>query len=250
MIIMVQFYRLLFLFILIFCFTFNVKSQQGLKINEIMSSNTFVVYDEDNDTPDWFEIVNTGNTVINLSDYFVSDGKKNLLKWQLPVFNLQPGKTFLVYASGKDRLQIPLQWYTIIDVGQPWKYFLPKSEPTSTWKSYSFAETGWLTGPTGIGFGDNDDNTVIPTGTISVFMRKKFTVSNLNELKSLWFHMDYDDGFVAYINGTEICRAGLGTPGSPVAYNQSASSHEAKMFNGGSPDGFDISGFIHLLKRK
>ena len=74
-----------------------------------MSSNTFVVYDEDNDTPDWFEIVNTGNTVINLSDYFVSDGKKNLLKWQLPVFNLQPGKTFLVYASGKDRLQIPLQ---------------------------------------------------------------------------------------------------------------------------------------------
>jgi hypothetical protein len=248
MIIMVQFYRLLFLFILIFCFTFNVKSQQGLKINEIMSSNTFVVYDEDNDTPDWFEIVNTGNTVINLSDYFVSDGKKNLLKWQLPVFNLQPGKTFLVYASGKDRLQIPLQWYTIIDVGQPWKYFLPKSEPTATWKSYSFAETGWLTGPTGIGFGDNDDNTVIPTGTISVFMRKKFTVSNLNELKSLWFHMDYDDGFVAYINGTEICRAGLGTPGSPVAYNQSASSHEAKMFNGGSPDGFDISGFIHLLK--
>lgn len=212
-----------------------------------MSSNTFVVYDEDGDTPDWFEIINTGSTDINLSDYYVSEGKKNLLKWQLPSFNLQPNKTFLVYASGKDRLQIPLNWYAIIDAGQTWKYFLPTSEPSSTWKSYSFSETGWLSGPTGIGFGDNDDKTVIPTGRISVFMRKKFTVSNLNELKSLWFHMDYDDGFVAYLNGTEICRAGLGTPGTPVAFNQSASSHEAKMYSGGLPDAFDISKFIHLL---
>ncbi|MDO8953188.1 MAG: CotH kinase family protein [Draconibacterium sp.] len=245
---MVQFYRLLFLFFLILGVSFNVKPQQGLKINEIMSSNTFVVYDEDGDTPDWFEIINTGNSAIKLSDYFVSEGKKNLMKWQLPDYHLQPNNILLVYASGKDRLQTPLHWYTIIDVGQPWKYFLPKSEPTATWKSYSFAETGWLTGPTGIGFGDNDDNTVIPTGTISVFMRKKFTVTNLSELKSLWFHMDYDDGFVAYINGTEICRAGLGATGSAVPYNMSASSHEAKMYSGGSPDGFNISDFITLLK--
>lgn len=212
-----------------------------------MSSNTFVVFDEDGDTPDWFEIINTGNTAINLSDYFVSEGKKNLLKWQLPDFQLQPNNIFMIYASGKDRLQNPLNWYTIIDVNQPWRYFLPKSEPVATWKMYGFAETGWFTGPTGIGFGDNDDNTVIPTNTISVFMRKKFTVSNLNDLKSIWFHIDYDDGFVAYLNGTEICRAGLGAPGTHVAYNMSAGSHEANIYSGGSPDAFDITGFIHLL---
>ena len=247
MIVMIQFYKVLFFALLLCGISVNLKAQ-GLKINEIMSSNTFVVFDEDGDTPDWLEIINTGNTAINLSDYYISESKRTLLKWQLPIFNLPPGKTFMVYASGKDRLQIPLQWYTIIDVNQPWKYFLPNSEPSATWKSYNFAETGWLTGSTGIGFGDNDDNTVIPTGTISVFMRRKFTVTNLNELKSLWFHIDYDDGFVAFLNGTEICRAGLGAPGSPVAYNLSAASHEAKMFNGGSPDGFDISDFIPLLK--
>ena len=245
---MIKFRQLVVLFILLFCFTFNVKSQQGLKINEIMSSNTFVVYDEDGDTPDWFEIINTGSTAINLSNYYVSESKKNLLKWQLPEFYLQPGKTFLVYASGKDRKQIPLQWYSLIDAGQTWKYFLPYSEPASTWKTYSFAETGWLSGPTGIGFGDNDDKTVIPTGGISVFMRKKFTVTNLKELKSLWLHIDYDDGFVAYLNGTEIRRAGLGTSGSSVPYNMSASSHEAKMYSGGSPDAFDITPFLYLLK--
>ncbi|HSO86844.1 MAG TPA: CotH kinase family protein [Draconibacterium sp.] len=212
-----------------------------------MSSNKLVVYDEDGDTPDWLEIINTGNTEVNLSDYYLSESKKNLLKWLLPDYKLKPNQPLLVYASGKDRLQIPLQWYTIINIKQNWKYFIPKSEPSSTWKSFGFNESGWLTGNSGIGFGDNDDNTVIPVGSISVFMRKKFTVTNLEKLKSLWFHMDYDDGFVAYLNGTEICRAGLGVSGAAVAYNQSASSHEAKIFTGGSPDGFNISEFIHLL---
>ena len=245
---MYQFNRVLF-FIILFYGSLNVKAQ-GLKINEIMSSNTYVVYDEDGDTPDWLELVNFGNTSVNLSDYYLSEGTKNLFKWMLPDYHLQPNETFLVYASGKDRLQMPLNWYTIIDINQNWKYLVPTSEPSSTWKSFSFAESGWLTGPSGIGFGDGDDNTVIPTGKISVFMRKKFTLSNLESLKSLWFHIDYDDGFVAYLNGTEICRAGLGSAGSAVPYNMSASSHEAKMYQGGSPDAFNISDFIHLLNEK
>jgi len=239
-----QLYRFLFSVVLLFGVSIHVKAQ-GLKLNEIMSSNTFVVYDEDGDTPDWFEIINTGNTTIKLSDYFVSEGNTNILKWQLPDFNLKPEKTFLVYASGKDRLQTPMQWYTIIDINQSWKYLVPSSEPSSSWKLFSFTETAWQTGPSGIGFGDNDDNTVIPSGKISVFMRKKFTLAELDKLKSLWLHMDYDDGFVAYINGTEIARVGLGTPGSAVAYNQSASSHEASIYQGGSPEAFNISDFIN-----
>lgn len=173
--------------------------------------------------------------------------KKNLFKWKLPEYKLKPNEPFLVYASGKDRLQMPLHWYTIIDIKQNWKYIVPTSEPSASWKSFSFAETGWLTGPSGIGFGDGDDNTVIPTGIISVFKRKKFTITNLKELKSIWLHMDYDDGFVAYLNGTEICRAGLGAAGSAVPFNLSASSHEAKIYQGGSPDAFNISNFIYLL---
>lgn len=75
---MQQFYRVFLSVIFLYCFSLNTKAQ-GLKINEIMSSNTFVVYDEDGDTPDWVEIVNFGNTEINLSDYYLSDGKKKLV---------------------------------------------------------------------------------------------------------------------------------------------------------------------------
>ena len=239
-------YRCLISFFFVFGLFFNSKSQ-GLILNEIMSSNTVVVYDEDGDTPDWLEIYNSSNTEINLSDYFLSENSDNLFKWQLPDINLEPNQPMLIYASGKDRLQSPLYWNTIIDIGQSWKYIVPTYEPSSTWKSYSYSETGWLDGNSGIGFGDNDDNTVISSGILSVFMRKKFSVSNLENVNSLWFHMDYDDGFVAYLNGTEICRAGMGQAGTAVSYNSTASGHEAKIYNGGEPDGFDISGFINLL---
>jgi hypothetical protein len=225
-----------------------IGSSQVLLINELMSSNRDVVYDMDGETPDWIEIINAGNTSINLSDYYLSESKTNLLKWQLPDYKLDPGKLLMVYASGKDRKPLPMQWKSIIDLGHDWKYLAPTAEPPATWKSYSFTETGWQIGASGIGFGDNDDKTILSTGKISVFMRKKFTITELSKIKSLWLHMDYDDGFVAYLNGTEICRASMGARGSVVAWNQSATSHEANIYRGIAVEGFDVSNFIGLLK--
>lgn len=242
--------NLLYRLFLTFSVLISVFSQiysQSLKINEVMSSNTLVVYDEDGETPDWFEIINSSNTDINLSDYYLSEDADNLLKWKLPDMILGPNQPLLIYASGKDRPQSPLFWHTIIDAGQSWKYLSPSSEPSSTWKTYNFSDTQWQSGPSGFGFGDNDDNTVIESGKMSVFLRKKFTVSNLSNVKSLWLHMDYDDGFVAYLNGTEVCRSGMGAAGSAVSYNTGATSHEAVIYNGGLPEGFNISEFISLL---
>lgn len=241
-----QFYRIILAFV--FLTFINQGFSQDLKINELMSANRDVVYDEDGETPDWIEIINTGSSGINLSDYYLSESKTELLKWQLPNVLLGPGQPLLIYASGKDRLQVPLHWKTIIDLGHVWRYIVPTAEPAATWKNYSFAETGWVSGASGIGYDDGDDNTVIQANKISVFMRKKFTVTELSKIESLWLHMDYDDGFVAYLNGTEICRSGLGTPGSAVVWNQSAVNHEANIYRGMDPEGFDISAFIGLLK--
>ncbi|MGE0020565.1 MAG: CotH kinase family protein [Draconibacterium sp.] len=240
-----QLYRII-LTTCILTFTFSGFSQ-GLLINELMSANRDAVYDEDGETPDWIEILNNGSTSVNLSDYYLSESETDLFKWQLPDYALAPGKPFLVYASGKDRLQVPLQWNTIVDLGHTWKYLVPTAEPATTWKTYSFAETGWQSGASGIGYGDGDDKTGIASGKISVFMRKKFTITELSKIESLWLHMDYDDGFVAYLNGTEICRSGLGPAGSKVVWNQSAADHEANIYRGIDPEGFDISAFIDLL---
>lgn len=46
--------------------------------------------------------------------------------------------------------------------------------------------------------------------------------------ESLMIQVDYDDGFVAYLNGKEIARRNLGSVGSPVSFDQLAGGgHEA-----------------------
>lgn len=233
-----------FLLLLLFSGVYS----QNLKINELMSSNRDVVYDEDGDTPDWIEIINSGNTAVNLADYYLSESKSDLLKWQFPDFMLDPGKPFLVYASGKDRRQAPIRWNTIIDMGYTWKYLIPTTEPASTWKTSGFNDTSWKSGPSGFGFGDNDDKTILPLGTVSVFIRTTFNLADVDKIGALWLHMDYDDGFVAYLNGTEIARAGLGSPGTPVTYKTLPSLHEATIYQGLEPEAFDLSDKINLLK--
>jgi hypothetical protein len=53
-------------------------------------------------------------------------------------------------------------------------------------------------------------------------------------------NMDYDDGFVAWINGVEVARANLGTIGDYPAYNTLAGDHEAVMWQGQNPASFMI----------
>ncbi len=89
----------------------------------------------------------------------------------------------------------------------------------------------------GFGYGDGDDNTTIPN-TVAVFLRKSFQVGGQAEILSAAVHGDYDDGFVAYINGIEIARSfNMGIPGTTVPYDQTTEGdHEAVMYQGGLPD--------------
>ena len=64
-------------------------------------------------------------------------------------------------------------------------------------------------------------------------------------------HADYDDGFVAYLNGTEIGRSmNLGEPGTFVPYDEATSTdHEAHLYWGGYPEVYflDSSQLASLL---
>jgi hypothetical protein len=63
----------------------------------------------------------------------------------------------------------------------------------------------------------------------SVYARRAFTVDNPSSISRLTLSIDYDDGFVAYLNGVEIARENV--TGNPPAYNALADiSHEAGVF--------------------
>jgi hypothetical protein len=128
---------------------------------------------------------------------------------------------------------------TVVRDTQQWQYIVPNVNTSATWNQPSFDASTWLVSPGGFGFGDNDDGTIIPNGSVSVYMRKSFNITDINALTKIIFHMDYDDGFIAYINGVEIARNNLGTVGQPAAYNLLASaSHEAQLYQNGLPDQF------------
>ena len=75
----------------------------------------------------------------------------------------------------------------------------------------NFAATGWSEGVSGFGYGDGDDATVIPPSN-SIYLRHVFQIDDANSFPAALLAVDYDDGFVAYLNGTEIARGNAGSP--------------------------------------
>jgi len=77
---------------------------QCVVINEIMSSNTTTIYDEDGDTPDYIELYNNGTSQVNLLGYYLSDDSLEIKKWQFGNVIIDPGEYLIVFASDKDTL--------------------------------------------------------------------------------------------------------------------------------------------------
>ncbi|HLP13523.1 MAG TPA: lamin tail domain-containing protein [Flavobacteriales bacterium] len=215
-------------------------SHAQLFINEVSNNNEMVIYDEDGDTPGFIELFYNGPDSIDLSTYFLSDKNSELNRYQLPPVFLQTNEHYLIFASGKNRKSTIHHYETAVNEGNTWTYLLPASEPSASWTNPGFSASGWSTGTGGLGYGDGDDATTIAP-TLSVYMRHVFTISDTADIENAIFHIDYDDGFVAYLNGVEIARNNLGLAGVNPPYNGAASaSHEAIMYAGGDPEQFTI----------
>ena len=227
-----------------FIFSIYNLTAQTVRINEVVSSNS-VYLDEDGDTPDWLEIHNFGTQDVSINGWSLSDDVNDLIKWTFPNITLTPNQYMLLWASSKDRTALSYS-RTLVNQGDEFKYLIPTSEPNSNWNSLNFDDSNWTSGPSGFGYADGDDATTIPNNTQSIYLRKTFAISNLSTVSSLILDMDYDDAFVAYINGNEVARANIN--GAPPAYNSGTiTDHEAQIYLGGRPERFLISDFSSFL---
>ncbi len=130
-------------------------------------------------------------------------------------------------------------WETAIFAEDDWRYIVPSFAVETGWNTIEFDVSNWDEGPGGFGYGDGDDGTIIDPA-ISVYFRRNFSVSDLTKLSSAVLSADYDDGFVAYLNGYEIGRSyNLSEPGTFVPYDETTTyDHEASLYNGGLPESF------------
>ncbi len=118
----------------------------------------------------------------------------------------------------------------LVTHGEVWHYRKGTSAPQGDWKTASDAalDGSWLTGPGWIGYGDgtgsNEAGTTLTdmrqvtggsAGYRTFYMRRTFTVpAGAAATDEVVLEADFDDGFVAWIDGTEVDR--LNVPGAPA----------------------------------
>ena len=119
----------------------------------------------------------------------------------------------------------------LVPEGAIWRFFKGEREPSGglLWTQLGFDDAddaAWKSGPSGFGFADDDDATVLGDmkgGYSSLYLRHEFEVPDPSSTRRLILTVRVDDGFVAYLNGVEIERFGIEPDLAPVAFDARAS---------------------------
>ena len=129
----------------------------------------------------------------------------------------------------------------LIPRNDTWQY-LAGTDPTGEWTEIGYDARLWKVGPAGFGYGDDDDRTRIDMKGKSarVYIRKTFAGAAAGKATEMSLAINYDDAFIAYLNGREIARANVlkGTGAKASGLKR----HEARKY-----ERFPIEDFRELL---
>ena len=165
------------------------------------------------------------------------------------------GGTIYYTTDGSDpRLPIGEQQKTFVIENASKKVLVPASDIGTTWRGGSepYNDSSWTSGTGGVGYEritgyesyiDINVGSAMYNKNGTCYIRIPFTVDacDINNITTLTLRMRYDDGFVAYINGTEVKRAYA--PTTPIWNSLSTTSREATS----AFESFDISAYINTL---
>jgi len=206
-------------------------------INEASNSNGTHYILPDGTSPDWIELYNAGLSPYSFQGHFLSDNRDSLKKWAFPPYTLGNQQFLTVLANKEGDTYLVDHFETAIDQDIIWKYFIPNGN-IANWTILGFDDSAWINGKMSIGFGDGDDSTELTAPITSYYARCTFQISQFQDIVRAILDIDYDDGFVAYLNGTEIARAGLN--GSPPNFDDLSTDHEAQIYQGGAISSIEI----------
>jgi hypothetical protein len=122
---------------------------------------------------------------------------------------------------------------TLVPESAAKKAFVPTAAISNDWRSSTtFNDSNWISGSGGVGYETEtgyEYNIQINVKAqmygknTSCYIRIPFTITDdINNITSLTLKIRYDDGFVAYLNGTQICR--VNSPSSNPAWNAAATT--------------------------
>jgi hypothetical protein len=102
-------------------------------------------------------------------------------------FRIKPYALLILclFASYTAFSQEPGHWESIFGEGESCPYLVPDRDLGTTWQEIGFDDSDWEIGEPGFGFGDNDDVTILPSGTQSVYIRIAFDVDDISDISDL-----------------------------------------------------------------
>jgi hypothetical protein len=103
----------------------------------------------------------------------------------------------------------------------------------SGWVGNGFNDSSWERGAYGVGYETGSSGgasgliqTSVPPGTYSIYTRSRFNIDDAAAVHRLLLGVDYDDGYIAWINGQQVFRSRQMPPGDPD-WNTNANLHES-----------------------
>jgi hypothetical protein len=131
---------------------------------------------------------------------------KMALPWQPPEYKKPTVEPRTPAAPAIDhKVLIPAQ--------AEWQYLAGQHPRGHQWTSVDFDSSSWKVGRAGFGFGDTEFETELKGlrgQPAAAYLRKNFTIAQADKVTELGLHINYLDAFVAYINGREVARVGVG----------------------------------------
>ena len=89
-----------------------------------------------------------------------------------------------------------------------WKYDDRGVDRGTAWLARDFDDSAWKSGPGQLGYGDDDEGTVLTPGSPTVYFRKKITLENIVTQANL--EVLYDDAIAVWINGVQVFSRNMG----------------------------------------
>jgi len=128
----------------------------------------------------------------------------------------------------------PAPEQTAIAKASTWRYregTAEASNPAHAWRATDgFDDSAWAQGAAPFGYGPLSYGTSpdMRYNYPTLFLRQRFTVQNPGAVSSLALDVDYDDGFILWLNGEEIARVNVqGEPGATIAHDQTCTGYVA-----------------------
>ncbi|MEE2946918.1 MAG: lamin tail domain-containing protein [Verrucomicrobiota bacterium] len=124
---------------------------------------------------------------------------------------------------------------TFLSTGHTWKYRDDGSDQGTAWRAQDFDDSGWQSGPSELGYGDDGEGsgTVVDFGPDSsakfptTYFRTTVTIPDPSAFFNYLLRVKFDDGIAIYINGVETIRQNLSEMATYSSFANGAVGDEA-----------------------